>query len=169
MSYEKVDELYNPVGVDWSMVEEARIGYMQLMEEHDMPDTGALRDFMSEILRRTHPDEDSHAWSMNIFFSPPASRRRLIASPDADEEQVPNDEEDFVMGEADGEEFPRNDYKGYYQLLNVDYLADLRTIKTEYRRLSLKHHPDKNPGDAEAAMPMFIKIKHAYDVLRHEE
>jgi curved DNA-binding protein CbpA len=54
--------------------------------------------------------------------------------------------------------------KDYYQLLGVKPNASAEEIKRSYRRLALKYHPDKNPGDvlAEAA---FKEIAEAYDIL----
>jgi molecular chaperone DnaJ len=54
--------------------------------------------------------------------------------------------------------------KDYYQLLGVKPNASNEEIKRSYRRLALKYHPDKNPGDplSEAA---FKEIAEAYDIL----
>ncbi|MFN5820074.1 MAG: DnaJ domain-containing protein, partial [Novosphingobium sp.] len=38
----------------------------------------------------------------------------------------------------------------YYELLEVDRGADDAAIKSSYRKLAMRWHPDKNPGDAEA-------------------
>ena len=58
--------------------------------------------------------------------------------------------------------------KDYYQLLGVKPNASPEEIKRSYRRLALKYHPDKNPGDplAEAA---FKDIVEAYDILSDEK
>ena len=40
--------------------------------------------------------------------------------------------------------------KDYYELLEVSRDADGETIKKSYRRLAMKYHPDRNPGDKEA-------------------
>ncbi len=56
----------------------------------------------------------------------------------------------------------------YYELLGVDRNATKEEIKRAYRRLALKYHPDKNPGDKEAE-EMFKKISEAYSVLSDEE
>ncbi|KEG08796.1 chaperone DnaJ protein [Trypanosoma grayi] len=52
----------------------------------------------------------------------------------------------------------------YYELLGIVVDASENDIKRAYRRLALKYHPDKNPGDNEAA-EKFKSISHAYEVL----
>ena len=42
------------------------------------------------------------------------------------------------------------DKRDYYEVLGVDKGADEATIKSAYRKLAKKYHPDMNPGDAEA-------------------
>ena len=54
--------------------------------------------------------------------------------------------------------------KDYYQLLGVKSNASTEEIKKSYRRLALKYHPDKNPGDL-LAEAVFKEIAEAYDVL----
>lgn len=53
----------------------------------------------------------------------------------------------------------------YYELLELERGADEATLKSAYRRLAMKWHPDKNPGDA-AAEQKFKSISEAYDVLK---
>lgn len=53
----------------------------------------------------------------------------------------------------------------YYELLEVERGADDATLKTAYRRLAMKFHPDRNPGDS-AAEQKFKAISEAYDVLK---
>ena len=53
----------------------------------------------------------------------------------------------------------------YYELLEVERTADDGTIKTSYRKLAMKWHPDKNPGD-HAAEAKFKSISEAYDCLK---
>jgi molecular chaperone DnaJ len=53
----------------------------------------------------------------------------------------------------------------YYELLEIERTADDGVIKSSYRKLAMKWHPDKNPGDA-AAEAKFKAISEAYDVLK---
>jgi molecular chaperone DnaJ len=54
--------------------------------------------------------------------------------------------------------------RDYYDILGVDRDADHATIKKAYRALAMQNHPDKNPGDAEAAERM-KQVNEAYAVL----
>lgn len=53
----------------------------------------------------------------------------------------------------------------YYSLLEIERTADDATIKSSYRKLAMRWHPDKNPGDAEAEA-RFKSISEAYDCLK---
>src|SRR3990170_2914697 len=52
----------------------------------------------------------------------------------------------------------------YYKILGVDKKASAEDIKKAYRKLALKYHPDKNPGNKEAE-EKFKKLSEAYAVL----
>ena len=54
--------------------------------------------------------------------------------------------------------------KDYYSLLNVSRNATGDEIKTAYRKLAMKLHPDKNPGDKKSE-EKFKEISAAYDTL----
>jgi len=54
--------------------------------------------------------------------------------------------------------------KDYYKILEVDQDASDEQIKQSYRRLALKYHPDRNPGDS-SAEEQFKEIAEAYGVL----
>ncbi len=54
--------------------------------------------------------------------------------------------------------------RDYYEVLGVDRGADEQAIKTAYRRLAHRYHPDKNPGD-KAAEEAFKEASEAYSVL----
>src|ERR1700748_3088215 len=56
------------------------------------------------------------------------------------------------------------EYKDYYKTLGVDKKASQDDIKKAYRKLALKYHPDKNPGDKKAE-EKFKEINEANDVL----
>ncbi|MCL2670372.1 MAG: DnaJ domain-containing protein [Syntrophaceae bacterium] len=56
----------------------------------------------------------------------------------------------------------------YYQILGLKKTADAEEIKKSYRKLALKHHPDRNPNNA-AAEAKFKKISEAYAVLSDPE
>ena len=56
------------------------------------------------------------------------------------------------------------DYKDYYKILGVDRKASEDEIKRAYRKLALKYHPDRNPGDKKAE-DNFKEINEAYQVL----
>ncbi|MDG6078143.1 molecular chaperone DnaJ [Erythrobacter litoralis] len=53
----------------------------------------------------------------------------------------------------------------FYELLGVSRDANGSTIKSAYRKLAMKHHPDRNPGDAESEAK-FKAISVAYDCLK---
>ncbi|MBK5071890.1 molecular chaperone DnaJ [Budviciaceae bacterium CWB-B4] len=54
--------------------------------------------------------------------------------------------------------------KDYYEVLGVGRDADEREIKKAYKRLAMKHHPDRNQGDKESE-EKFKEIKEAYEIL----
>jgi curved DNA-binding protein len=60
------------------------------------------------------------------------------------------------------------DYKDYYKVLGVDRKANADEIRSAYRKLAMKYHPDKNPGDKKAE-EKFKEINEAYQVLSDDQ
>ena len=56
----------------------------------------------------------------------------------------------------------------YYKVLGVSKSASASEIKKAYRKMVIKYHPDKNPGD-KAAEEKFKEAAEAYDVLSNPE
>lgn len=60
------------------------------------------------------------------------------------------------------------DYKDYYKILGVSKSASQDEIKKAYRKLAMKYHPDKNPGD-KTAETKFKEANEAHEVLGDAE
>src|SRR5215203_1058786 len=58
--------------------------------------------------------------------------------------------------------------RDYYEVLSVDRGASADEVRKAYKRAALKHHPDRNPGDA-AAESKFKDCNEAYQVLSDDE
>ena len=55
--------------------------------------------------------------------------------------------------------------KNHYQILEISRSATAEEIKSAYRRLAKKYHPDLNPGNKKSAT-LFIRLDEAYDTLK---
>ena len=58
--------------------------------------------------------------------------------------------------------------RDYYEVLGVEKDASAEEIKKAYRKLALRHHPDKNEGDGESE-EKFKEINEAYSILCDDE
>lgn len=58
--------------------------------------------------------------------------------------------------------------RDYYEILEVDRKASEAEVKAAYRRLAMRYHPDRNPGDHQAE-ERFKEISEAYAVLSDED
>ncbi|HZZ66147.1 MAG TPA: DnaJ domain-containing protein, partial [Candidatus Baltobacteraceae bacterium] len=60
-------------------------------------------------------------------------------------------------------------YRDYYQILGLPKTAPEKDIKSAYRKLARKWHPDANPGNQKEAEDKFKEIQEAYEVLGDPE
>lgn len=58
--------------------------------------------------------------------------------------------------------------RDYYEILEVSKTATKDELKSAYRKLAIKYHPDKNPGNNEAE-EKFKEASEAYDVLSNDD
>jgi DnaJ family protein C protein 7 len=83
-------------------------------------------------------------------------------------EQDPNDASIAKEVRKAELELKKSKRKDYYKILGVEKEADENQIKKAYRKVALVHHPDKNPGDDDAA-ERFKDITEAYETLSDPE
>ena len=60
-------------------------------------------------------------------------------------------------------------YKDYYEILGVPKSAPEKDVKSAYRKLARKWHPDANPNNQKQAEDKFKEIQEAYEVLGDPE
>ena len=60
----------------------------------------------------------------------------------------------------------RKKIRDAYKTLGVEYGSDLKTVTKRYRKLALKHHPDKNRENQEEAGKKMREINDAYNILK---
>ena len=58
--------------------------------------------------------------------------------------------------------------RDYYEVLGVAKNSSEEEIKKSYRKLAMKHHPDRNPGNKESE-EKFKEVKEAYEMLTNAE
>lgn len=58
--------------------------------------------------------------------------------------------------------------KSYYDVLGIGKGAEEESVKKAYKKLALKYHPDRNPGDKQEADMKFKEIMEAYEVLSNK-
>lgn len=59
--------------------------------------------------------------------------------------------------------------KNYYEILEINKNANKEEIKSAYKKLALKYHPDKNKTNKEEAENKFKEISEAYEILSDEQ
>jgi molecular chaperone DnaJ len=59
--------------------------------------------------------------------------------------------------------------RDYYEVLGVSKSASSDEIKKAYRRLAMKHHPDRNKEDSDGSEKRFKEAKEAYEVLKDDQ
>lgn len=64
---------------------------------------------------------------------------------------------------------PNFESKDLYKILGISKNANEKEIRSAYKKLAIKYHPDKNPNNKEKSEEIFKKISKAYEVLSNKE
>jgi curved DNA-binding protein CbpA len=60
-------------------------------------------------------------------------------------------------------------FEEHYKTLELEPNASDDDVKKAYKKMAMKHHPDKNPDNKEEAEVMFKKIAEAYEILTNKD
>ncbi|CBJ32327.1 Heat shock protein 40 like protein/ DnaJ domain containing protein [Ectocarpus siliculosus] len=112
---------------------------------------------------------DGHPTSVEVAQELDYCRQEQAKVRAAEEERKAEDRRRKAADEAAQEEAVRAEGSGggHYATLWVRSNAPRNKIKEAYRKLALRHHPDKNPGNSDAAR-QFRAINEAYEVLKDQ-
>ncbi|KUI64438.1 hypothetical protein VM1G_11233 [Cytospora mali] len=173
--YVDVDRRFNPFTITWDMVEQARDGYMEMMQHMGLQSLDDIIAKLEEKLESMHPSAGSRAWALDVRFAPPemprpddAEMRDIGDEEEADGEPGEDDESEVNPDERPGQDTnPPDDHLGFYRTLGVHPSDSGRAIRTAFRKLSLRLHPDKNPSPN--ANEEFRRVLEAYEVLSLED
>lgn len=129
--------------------------------EHPAPKAPGSRDrwFFCE----SHAAEYNRSWNFFAGMSDEEARRRAESEFDAGAGYRQSSTWGWA-GAADADGLTRAE-RDAFAALDLESDADAGDIKSAFRRLAKQYHPDRNPGDKEAAI-RFQRIRTAYEVLR---
>jgi len=117
-----------------------------------------------ERAKNRHPSPNPQEQSPVAQPEQPEARSER---PESDPEPAPRPEPGWERRRHPESEKPRGK-RDYYEILGIPKTATNAEVKKSYRRLAVKYHPDKNPGDPHAE-ERFKELGEAYDVLIDEQ
>lgn len=142
----------------------ACLGNPKIRTEYDAA-RAALRQEASQSSPRTSPP--SHGGSSSsphrTSARPPNASSSQYTSPHGRSNTPPHEKPSSSSRRTS----PKSSVPTYYEILQVDPNADFQTIRTAYRNLALKYHPDNNdPRLSEELNAKMRQINEAYSTLR---